>query len=135
MQTHGTHTIPVIELWGQLLVPLQGEIGDAQMDALQSNVLDRIRTRGAEGLVIDASGVWLMDSHLCTVLARLASSARLMGARAVLCGLGPHVVMTLQAMGIDFEGVETALGLEAALDLLGVRPQGNDDDVEEGEEQ
>jgi rsbT antagonist protein RsbS len=129
MDNYGTHTIPVIELWGQLLVPLQGELGDAQMDALQSAVLERIRARGAEGVVIDASGVWLMDSHLCAVLGRLASAARLMGARAVLCGLGPHVVMTLQAMGIDLEGVDTAIGLEAALELLGVRPA-DDDDLE-----
>jgi rsbT antagonist protein RsbS len=127
----GTHVIPVIELWGQLLVPLQGELGDRQMDDLQTNVLERIRDRGAEGVVIDASGVWMMDSHLCAVLGRLAGAARLMGARAVLCGLGPDVVMTLQSMGIDLEGVDTALGLEAALELLGVRPFDEDDEEEE----
>jgi rsbT antagonist protein RsbS len=119
--TDGTHTIPVIELWGQLLVALQGELGDRQMDALEQNVLERIRARGAEGVVIDASAVWMMDSHLCAVLGRLAGAARLMGARAVLCGLGPNVVMTLQTMGIDLDGVDTALGLESALELLGVR--------------
>lgn len=126
-------TIPVIELWRHLVVPLQGDITDSQMEELSIAVLDRIRDRGAEGLVLDASGVWLLDSHLCAVLGRLAGAARLMGARPVLSGLSPTVVLTLQAMGIELEGVETALGLEAALELLGVSGPADDDDIDEGE--
>ncbi len=125
-----TTGIPVIELWNHLLVPLQGDITDSQMDELSITVLDRIRDRGTDGLVLDASGVWLLDSHLCNELSRLATAARLMGARPVLCGLSPTVVLTLQAMGIELDGVETALGLEAALELLGLRgPSENDDDL------
>ena len=124
--------IPVIELWRHLLVPLQGDITDTQMDELSNAVLERIRDRGTDGLVLDASGVWLLDSHLCAVLGRLAAAARLMGARPVLCGLSPTVVLTLQAMDIELEGVDTALGLEAALELLGV--SGPSDDDAEGHE-
>ena len=124
--------IPVIELWKHLLVPLQGDITDTQMDELSNAVLERIRDRGTDGLVLDASGVWLLDSHLCAVLGRLAAAARLMGARPVLCGLSPTVVLTLQAMDIELEGVDTALGLEAALELLGV--SGPSDDDAEGDE-
>jgi rsbT antagonist protein RsbS len=118
MDSH--NPIPVIELWGRLVVPLQGDITDSQVDRLQETVLDRIKTRGADGLVIDCSGVWLMDSHLCAVLGRLAGAARLMGTPPVLCGLSPSVVMTLQSMGIDLDGIETALGLESALESLGL---------------
>ena len=131
-----THSIPVIELWGQLVVPLQGEIRDSQIDDLQRRVLERIRDRGAERLVIDASGVWLMDSHLCATVGKLASAARLMGVRAVLCGLGADVVMTLQSMGIELQGVDTALELESALEHLGVRVvlEGQDDDRDEDDD-
>ena len=114
------HSIPIIELWGHLLVPLQGDIPDSQADELQERLLHRIKDRCADGLVIDASGVWMMDSHLCATLGKLARAARLMGARPVLCGLGPSMVLTLQMMGIELDGVETALGLEGAMDLLGV---------------
>jgi rsbT antagonist protein RsbS len=61
-----------------------------------------------------------MDSHLCAVLGRIAGAARLMGTRPVLSGLSPSVVMTLDQMGIALEGIETALGLEAALERLGL---------------
>lgn len=129
-----TTGIPVIELWRHLLVPLQGDITDTQMDELSDAVLERIRDRGTDGLVLDASGVWLLDSHLCAVLGRLAAAARLMGARPVLCGLSPTVVLTLQAMDIELEGVDTALGLEAALELLGVSGPSDDDADDEGDE-
>jgi rsbT antagonist protein RsbS len=115
-----TSVVPIIELWGQLLVPLQGEISDTQMDDLHTRILARIAERGAEGLVIDVSGVWLLDSHLCAILGRLAMAARLMGTHPVLCGLSPEVVLTLQAMGIELEGIDTALGLEDALERLGL---------------
>jgi rsbT antagonist protein RsbS len=116
--------IPIIPLWGQLIVPLQGDITDAQAAQLCSDVLRDIQRTSARGMVVDISGLWLVDSHLCAVLARLAASARLMGTRTVLCGMGADVALTLQSMGIQLEGVETALGLEAGLALLGIRAVG-----------
>lgn len=117
------HVIPVIELWGRLVVTLQGDVTDSQMAALRDQVLGRIRDRGARGLVIDASGMWLVDSHLCSMLGRLVLAARLMGTQAVLCGLTPEVVITLEEMGIHLDGIDTALSLESALERLGVRPE------------
>jgi rsbT antagonist protein RsbS len=114
------HAIPVIELWGRLVVPLQGDVSDSQMDKLRDEILRRVRDSGATGLVIDASGMWLVDSHLCAMLGRIVSAARLMGTRSVLAGLQPNVVVTLGEMGFSLDGVETALSLEEALELLGI---------------
>jgi rsbT antagonist protein RsbS len=117
------HVIPVIELWGRLIVTLQGDVTDSQMEHLRDQVLKRIRDRDARGLAIDASGMWLVDSHLCSVLGRLVLAARLMGTHAVLCGLSPDVVITLEEMGIHLDGIDTAISLEAALEQLGVHPE------------
>jgi rsbT antagonist protein RsbS len=114
------YRIPVIELWGRLIVSLQGDVSDTQMDQLRDDLLERVRQRAASGLVIDASGMWLVDSHLCAMLGRIVSAAALMGTRAVLAGLQPQVVITLGEMGIGLEGVATALSLEEALESLGV---------------
>ncbi len=112
--------IPIIKLWSQLLVPLQGDITDQQASRLQDDVLREIQRDGAMGVVIDVSGLWIVDSHLCAVLAQLAMSARMMGTRTVLSGVSPDIAMTLQTMGVGLEGIATALGLEEALELLGV---------------
>ena len=119
---HGD-VIPVIELWGHLLVPLQGDIGDRQMQEMIDDVLRRIAKRGAEGLLIDASGIWIVDSHLCAGLGRLATAASIMGVPSVLCGLSAEVVVTLQSMGFELTGVKTATTLERALETLGVYVQ------------
>jgi rsbT antagonist protein RsbS len=116
--------IPIIPLWGQLIVALQGDIDDRQAAILAEDVLRAIQRTGAKGMVVDISGLWLVDSHLCSVLLKLATSSRLMGTRTILTGMNPDVALTLQSMGIQFEGVETALGLEEGLDLLGLRVEG-----------
>lgn len=117
-----THSIPVIRLWGNLLVSLQGDITDAQAEQLRARVLQRIRTSEAEGLIIDVSGVSVIDSHLCSVLASITEAAGLMGVHSMLSGLNAEIVMTLQAMGIALDGMETYLSLEDALESLGVGP-------------
>ena len=112
--------LPVINVWNHILVPLQGEISDAIAERLVDQVLDTIRDTGAEGLIIDLTGIWMVDSHLCAVLSRLAASARLMGAHSIMCGMNAQVAITLQTMGIDMGVVRTALTLEEAFNSLGI---------------
>jgi rsbT antagonist protein RsbS len=114
-------TIPVLKIWDQLLVALQGDVSDRQADDLSHAVLSRIRDADVSGLIIDVTGVLTLDSHLCAVLARLAASARLMGVRSVLCGLTPEVVMTLQAMDIELDEIETVGTIEEALEAAGIQ--------------
>lgn len=112
--------LPVINVWNHILVPLQGEVSDAVAEKLVDQVLETIRDTGAEGLIIDLTGIWMVDSHLCAVLSRLAASARLMGAHSIMCGMNAQVAITLQTMGIDMESVKTALTLEQAFKSLGI---------------
>ncbi len=113
--------LPIIWLWDCMLVPLQGELSDAQAACLTQDVLEGIKSRGCEGLIIEVSGLWLVDSHLCASLADIACAARLMGTRTFLSGLRPEVALTLLAMDIPLRGFETALNLEQALEALGIR--------------
>ncbi|MCU0656344.1 MAG: STAS domain-containing protein [Polyangiaceae bacterium] len=112
--------IPIIKLWHLLLVPIQGHITDRQLDQLSEGLLNRIHETGATGIVIDVTGMWLIDSHTCALLSRIATSARLMGARTVLCGMSPEIALTLQSMGLDLPEVKTELTLEEALLGLGI---------------
>lgn len=112
--------IPVLRLWRRVVVPLQGDITDQSAAQLVEDVLREIARSGAEGLVLDVTGIWTMDSHLCHVLANLAASARLMGTPTIVCGMSAAIAITLQTMGVDFRSAETALTLEEALERLGV---------------
>lgn len=114
--------VPIIRLWSLLLVPVQGELTDTQAEELRHDVLHEIHATGSEGLILDVTGLLLMDSHLCAVLTRLAQAAALMGTRTVLCGISAEIAMTIQSMGLELRGVHTALTLEEALADFGVRP-------------
>ena len=69
---------------------------------------------------MDVTGLWLMDSHLCSVLSGVAAAARLMGTETLICGMSPEIALTLQAMGLELPNVGTELSLEEALSRLGV---------------
>jgi rsbT antagonist protein RsbS len=113
--------IPIIRLWSLLLVPVQGELTDSHAEQLRHEVLGEIHAAGSQGLVLDVTGLWLMDSHLCAVLTRLAQAAALMGTRTIVCGMSAEVALTIQSMGLELRGVKTALTLEEALHSFGVR--------------
>ncbi len=112
--------IPIIKLWQLLLVPIQGHVTDEQLEQLAHDTLEKIDQSAAMGVIIDMTGLWLIDSHLCSLLSRLSSAARLMGATTMICGMTPEIAMTLQAMGLEMPGVSTRLTLEDALEQLGV---------------
>jgi rsbT antagonist protein RsbS len=110
--------IPIISLYGNLIVPIQGAIGDKSMDLLSDDVARAIDSDTARGLVIDVSGIAMMDSFVTRNIRDLALTARLMGIPAILSGLQPAVAITLIEMGLDIHGLETTLNLERALERL-----------------
>jgi len=125
--------IPIIKLWHLLLVPLQGELTDELAGQLTNEVLEQIHKFGSSGLVIDITGLWLVDSHLCAVLSQLSSAASLMGASTFISGMKPDIALTLETMGVELKGVSTTLDLEGALERLGVKsPEEDDDDDDDG---
>ena len=102
---------------------------DVLANQLSDEVLDRIHVDGCSGLVIDITGLWIVDSHLCAVLSQLSSAASLMGARTLISGMKPDIALTLETMGVQLTGVQTTLDLKGALDLLGVQAPVLDEDV------
>ncbi len=121
--------VPIIRVWNLLLVPVQGELGDTQAEDLKRDVLGAIHTGNVEGLVLDVTGLWLIDSHLCAVLTRLAQAASLMGTRTIVCGMSAEIALTIQTMGLELGAVQTALSLEQAFERFGVRaPEGEEED-------
>jgi rsbT antagonist protein RsbS len=121
-------SIPIIKLWHLLLVPLQGELTDELANQLTTEVLQRIHELGCSGLLIDITGLWLVDSHLCAVLSHLSRAASLMGAKTFISGMKADIALTLETMGVELDGVRTTLDLESALLLLGVRSPELDSD-------
>ncbi|MEV0243328.1 STAS domain-containing protein [Streptomyces sp. NPDC050674] len=112
--------MPVLQLGDVLLVTLQGELHDGMAEQLQHDITARISDRRVTGVVIDISGVEIVDSFLGRVLAEIAAGAQLLAARTVLAGMRPAVAITLVELGLTLPGLRTALDVERAMELLGV---------------
>jgi rsbT antagonist protein RsbS len=117
MSIHGQ--IPILRIGSTLLVSIQLELRDAVADAFQADVLQAIEKHGTTGLVVDISGLDMVDTYVARILAETGRMAKLMGTSTVLVGMRPEVAATLVRMGYGMEGVRTALDLDAGLALLG----------------
>ncbi|MFF2203305.1 STAS domain-containing protein [Streptomyces sp. NPDC058145] len=114
----GQAQVPVLALGDILLVSLQGELHDGMAEQLQHDISSRIATSRVTGVVLDISGVDIVDSFLGRVLAEIASTARLLAARTVLAGMRPAVAITLVELGLTLHGLTTALDVDRAMELL-----------------
>jgi len=112
--------IPILRVRGVLLTTVHVELRDATAEAFQTDVLSEIERSGARGLLIDISGLDVVDTYVARLLAETGRMAKLMGTETVLVGMRPEIAATLVRMGYAMEGVHTALDVDAGLDALGV---------------
>ena len=110
--------VPVLRLGDVLLVTLQGDLYDGSAQQLQQDLSETIARSGVTGVVIDISGVEIVDSFLGRVLAEIAAQTELLAARTVVAGMRPAVAVTLVELGLTLPGLRTALSTEAAMELL-----------------
>lgn len=111
-------SIPILQVRSTLVVSVQVELRDSVAEAFQEDVLSRIAETSARGLVIDISGLEVVDSYVARVIVNTAQMAKLMGTQTVLVGMRPEVAATLVRMGFHMEGVHTALNLDEGLDRV-----------------
>jgi len=115
--------IPIIKLYENLIVSIQVALSDQLVMQIKDDITEEIERTGARGLVIDVSGIDVMDSYISRAIRDIGLMARLMGVRTVICGMDPMIAMTLVEMGLDLTGAQSALNLESALELLGGGPR------------
>ncbi|MFF5958615.1 STAS domain-containing protein [Streptomyces luteogriseus] len=113
-----TGHVPVLRLGDVLLVTLQGDLHDSTAQQLQQDLSETISRTGVRGVLIDISGVEIVDSFLGRVLAEIAAQSKLLAARTVVAGMRPAVAITLVELGLTLPGLSTALSTEAGLELL-----------------
>jgi len=101
-----------------LLATVHVDLHDAVAEAFQTDVLTAVEKRRTNGLVIDISGLDMVDTYVARILAQTGQMAKLMGTTTVLVRMRPEVSATLVRMGYMMEGVYTALDLDEGLALL-----------------
>ncbi len=110
--------IPVLKLRDVLLCSIQSDMTDDDALEFQSQLLEKLGKTEAKGVIIDITGMDVVDSFMARVINETAKMSRVMGAKVFLCGMQPMVALTLVEMGRELIGVHTALNLDKAFDSI-----------------
>lgn len=114
-----TQVLPLYR--GILLFPLVGTIDATRAQAILTVLLGVISKHSAKVVLIDISGVPVVDAEAAMHLSRTAQAVRLLGATAILVGTSAEVARTMISAGVDLGGLETLADLESGLQYaLGV---------------
>jgi rsbT antagonist protein RsbS len=113
----GVERVPVLWMGDVLVAAIQQELTDKSALALRQD-LTEMAAAGARGVVIEISGVEIVDSFLARVLSEIAAATSMLAGRTVVAGMRPSVAITLVEMGLSLRGLHTARSLEDALAVV-----------------
>lgn len=105
--------VPVTD--GIVVLPLIGIIDDIRAEQIMTNLLESVNIYDAEVIVLDITGVPLVDTQTASHLLRAAQAVRLLGARVIITGIRPEIAQTVVQLGIDTTQITTAANMEAGL--------------------
>jgi rsbT co-antagonist protein RsbR len=116
---------PVIKVYENVLVlPLVGAIDTERARRIMEELLTGITRHQAELVIIDITGVPVVDTAVANHLIQTIKAARLLGARSILVGISGEVAQALVHLQIDLSGVVTRsnlqAGIEYALEQMGL---------------
>lgn len=110
--------IPILKMGRFLLVSIQVDMDDRTAMSLQDDLTTQIVKQRARGVLIDISGLDVVDSFIGRMLANTAAMARVLDAETVVVGMQPSVAITLVELGLSLTGVRSALNVERGMALL-----------------
>ncbi len=103
---------------GVVMASIQLDLSPAIIDRFRQDLLAFVKRSGATGVLIDVSGVELMDYDDFEGLRRTIEMVKLMGLRTVVSGLQAGAVSALVELGVPGQSLETALNLDEGFNLL-----------------
>lgn len=100
---------------GVLAMPLVGVLDSQRARQVLETLLEGIVHHQADVVILDVTGVAVVDTQVASVLISATRAARMLGAEVALTGLRPDVAQTIVALGVDFAGLVTRSTLEMGI--------------------
>jgi len=119
---------PILPVFDRVLVmPLIGSIDSQRALNIMRTLLAGISHHRAKIIILDITGVPLIDSGVADYLNRTIQAARLKGAETILTGISDAVAETIVDLGLDWGDLHTLRdlqsGLVLALEMIGIQLQ------------
>jgi len=113
---------PVLSvLPGVLVVPMIGVLDAERAQIFGDQVLSQVQQQRSRAVILDVTGVPIIDTHVAGLLVNVASALRLLGAETLLVGIRPEIAQTMVALNIDLQSIRVYPRLREAVQVLGAR--------------
>jgi rsbT co-antagonist protein RsbR len=120
---------PIMPLYrGVLVLPLVGDIDARRATQVIEGLLEGISRQQADVVIVDITGVPLVDTQVANYLLQAARAAQLLGSRVILVGISPDIAQTIVHLGVDLSNIVTRANLQAGVEFafslrgLAIRP-------------
>ncbi|HEY3645010.1 MAG TPA: STAS domain-containing protein [Gammaproteobacteria bacterium] len=115
--------VPILKQRNYLIASVQAVLTDQDLVNLRDRLVAQVGRFRSVGVILDVTGLDVMDSFSVRTLRDMAHMIRLRGADTVIVGIQPEVAFSMVQLGLSLEGVPTALDLEEGLAYLDARPK------------
>ncbi|WP_186579384.1 STAS domain-containing protein [Aquibacillus kalidii] len=113
-------SVPVVPLGEKAaILPLIGEIDTYRSQLIMETALQQSTKLKLENLVIDVSGVPIVDTIVAHNLFQIVHALKLLGVDSIITGIRPEIAQTMVTLGIEFKEVHTLANLKQALEKIG----------------
>jgi rsbT co-antagonist protein RsbR len=112
-------SVPVVPLIkGTGVLPLIGNIDTERAQLLMEETLNQAIKLKLEHLIIDVSGVMIVDTMVADKLFRVIDALSLLGIKTILTGIRPEVAQTMVALGLNLDKIKVKGNLHQAFSEL-----------------
>jgi rsbT co-antagonist protein RsbR len=113
LQELSASLIPVFEKIS--VMPLVGTIDTERAKLIMENLLEGVVRQRAEVVLLDITGVPVVDTMVAHHLIQAADAVRLVGAKCMLVGIRPEIAQTIVTLGINLNDFTTTSTLQRGM--------------------
>ena len=107
---------PVLEVWNDILVlPIIGSVDDRRSAVMREKLLAEVMRKDCRFVIIDVTGIKVIDRPVAHRLVRMVRAVKLLGARCIVTGMRAAMAKTLVELGIDLGEIQTSGNVRSAL--------------------
>lgn len=109
-------SVPVLPLSDKVMVmPLVGALDTTRLMHVQEQALHALESSSARHLILDITGVPVVDTQVAHGLMQVIQAAKLLGSEVLLVGIRPEVAQSIVGLGIQLNHIATHSSLQSGM--------------------
>lgn len=112
-------SVPVVPITDKIaILPLVGDIDTERAKLLMEEALTKSKELGIKNLIIDISGVMIVDTMVANELIKIINALKLLGVETIFTGIRPEIAQTIVSLGLNLGELTFMKSLKVALSKL-----------------